>query len=74
MNPTGDRWSASEARVKIADFGTAVTGAPVSGDDAPDGHESNIQVQKTAGTPSFFAPEMCVESAKKVHGKYIVIT
>jgi [calcium/calmodulin-dependent protein kinase] kinase len=69
LKPENLMWSGSERRVKIGDFGTAVAGAAPSGEEASASAASgslggslggsSIHVTQTAGTPSFFAPEMC---------------
>lgn len=52
---------------KISDFGVSFLGRPIrdeddeaSGDDEPTGFEQDeLELAKTAGTPAFFAPELC---------------
>ena len=50
LKPENILWDASAQRAKIADFGvSAICGEGRAGD----------YVRGTAGTPAFFAPEMC---------------
>lgn len=68
IKPANLLWT-KDHRVKISDFGVSFLGRPIRDDDdgestgtdeAPTGLEQNdIELAKTAGTPVFFAPELC---------------
>ena len=72
LKPENLLWSARERRVKIADFGTAVNGGSTlcgaTGRGSANG--ADVHVQNTAGTPTFFAPEMCTLSARSETAGY----
>ena len=54
LKPENIMWDAAARRAKLADFGvSAICGAGRAGD----------YVRGTAGTPAFFAPEMCGDDA-----------
>ncbi|KAI5840811.1 kinase-like domain-containing protein [Morchella snyderi] len=68
IKPANLLWT-KDHRVKISDFGVSFLGRPIRDDDdgestgadeEPTGLEQNdIELAKTAGTPAFFAPELC---------------
>ncbi|RKO86500.1 kinase-like domain-containing protein, partial [Blyttiomyces helicus] len=65
IKPANLLWTA-DRRVKISDFGVSVfvgpktpRGSSADLDDAPDAPSSEMELAKTAGSPAFFAPEMC---------------
>ena len=55
LKPENIMWDAAARRAKLADFGvSAICGAGRAGD----------YVRGTAGTPAFFAPEMCGDDSE----------
>ncbi|KAL7271449.1 hypothetical protein RUND412_005793 [Rhizina undulata] len=66
IKPANLLWT-HDHRVKISDFGVSFLGRPIRDDDGdgtedeyPTGLEQNeLELAKTAGTPAFFAPELC---------------
>lgn len=66
IKPANLLWTDSKA-TKISDFGVSFLGRPIreedddgTGEDEPTGYEQDEkELAKTAGTPAFFAPELC---------------
>jgi len=65
IKPANLLWT-QDHRVKISDFGVSFLGRPIRDDeDGCDGEEATgleqneLELAKTAGTPAFFAPELC---------------
>lgn len=53
---------------KIADFGVSVLTSGIGGEDAHDSSEE-IELAKTAGSPAFFAPELCADNKNEANTK-----
>jgi len=65
IKPANLLWT-QDHRVKISDFGVSFLGRPIRDyEDGCDGEETTgleqneLELAKTAGTPAFFAPELC---------------
>ncbi|KAI8921070.1 kinase-like domain-containing protein [Powellomyces hirtus] len=63
IKPANLLWT-TEGRVKISDFGVSVVVHPELSPEHPNlpddaGRTHELELAKTAGTPAFFAPEMC---------------
>ncbi|KAI5784712.1 hypothetical protein EDC01DRAFT_618567 [Geopyxis carbonaria] len=66
IKPANLLWS-NDKTTKISDFGVSFLGRPIrdeddegTGEDEPTGFEQDdLELAKTAGTPAFFAPELC---------------
>ena len=66
IKPANLLWTDNKA-TKISDFGVSFLGRPIreedddgTGEDEPTGYEQDEkELAKTAGTPAFFAPELC---------------
>ncbi|KAF8544180.1 hypothetical protein BDD12DRAFT_873371 [Trichophaea hybrida] len=66
IKPANLLWTDSKV-TKISDFGVSFLGRPCredddegTGEDEPTGYEQDeLELAKTAGTPAFFAPELC---------------
>ena len=66
IKPANLLWTDNKV-TKISDFGVSFLGRPIrdeedeaSGGDEPTGFEQDeLELAKTAGTPAFFAPELC---------------
>ncbi|KAA8910716.1 kinase-like domain-containing protein [Sphaerosporella brunnea] len=66
IKPANLLWTGNKV-TKISDFGVSFLGRPMrsndddgTGEDEPTGYEQHeLELAKTAGTPAFFAPELC---------------
>jgi serine/threonine protein kinase len=66
IKPANLLWTGDQV-TKISDFGVSFLGRPIrddddngTGEDEPTGFEQDeLELAKTAGTPAFFAPELC---------------
>ncbi|CAZ81061.1 unnamed protein product [Tuber melanosporum] len=65
IKPANLLWT-QDRRVKISDFGVSFLGRPIrdyedgcDGEEATGLEQNELELAKTAGTPAFFAPELC---------------
>ncbi|RPB05288.1 kinase-like protein [Choiromyces venosus 120613-1] len=65
IKPANLLWTQNH-RVKISDFGVSFLGRPIrdyedgcDGEEATGLEQNELELAKTAGTPAFFAPELC---------------